>query len=49
QCVVFAESEVVSMIHNNVPRPDMARAVHDAVASRVIAMVRRVGCNPPVV
>jgi benzoyl-CoA reductase subunit D len=49
QCAVFAESEVVSMIHNNVPKPDMARAVHDAIASRVVSMVRRVGLAPPVV
>lgn len=49
QCAVFAESEVVSMIHNNVPRADMARAVHDAIASRMTAMVRRVGLEPPVV
>lgn len=49
QCAVFAESEVVSMIHNNVAKPDMARAVHDAVASRVISMVRKVGYTPPVV
>ncbi len=49
QCVVFAESEVVSMIHSNVPRPDMARAVHDGIAGRVAAMVRRVGGEPPMV
>ncbi len=48
QCAVFAESEVVSMIHANVAKEDMARAVHDAMANRVISMVRRVGQNPPV-
>jgi benzoyl-CoA reductase subunit D len=46
QCVVFAESEVVSMIHNNVPKPDIARSVHDAIASRMIALIRRVGFDP---
>lgn len=49
QCAVFAESEVVSMIHNNVSKPDMARAVHDAIASRIISMARKVGYDPPVV
>jgi benzoyl-CoA reductase subunit D len=49
QCAVFAESEVVSMIHNNVPKTDMARSVHDAIASRIISMVRKVGYTPPVV
>jgi benzoyl-CoA reductase subunit D len=48
QCVVFAESEVVSMIHSNVPKPDIARAVHVALAARVVGMVRRVGIEPEV-
>lgn len=49
QCTVFAESEVVSLIHANTPPADIARAVHDAMASRVSAMVRRVGVEEPVV
>jgi benzoyl-CoA reductase subunit D len=48
QCAVFAESEVVSMIHGNVAKADIARAVHDAMASRIVAMVRRVGPEPAV-
>jgi len=48
QCVVFAESEVVSLIHGNVAKADVARAVHDAMASRVVSMVRRVGLDPAV-
>ncbi|PLX44989.1 MAG: CoA activase [Deltaproteobacteria bacterium] len=43
QCTVFAESEVVSLIHNSVKESDIARAVHDAIASRVSSQVRRVG------
>ena len=49
QCSVFAESEVVSLIHANTPPADIARAVHDAMASRVSAMVRRIGIDDPVV
>jgi benzoyl-CoA reductase subunit D len=49
QCTVFAESEVVSLIHANTPPADIARAVHDAMASRVSAMVRRIGVEDPVV
>ncbi len=49
QCTVFAESEVVSLIHENTPPADIARAVHDAMGSRVSAMVRRVGIEDPVV
>jgi benzoyl-CoA reductase subunit D len=43
QCAVFAESEVVSLVHAKTSKEDIARAVHDALAERVISMVRRVG------
>jgi benzoyl-CoA reductase subunit D len=43
QCAVFAESEVVTLIHAKTPREDIARAVMDAIASRIISMVRKVG------
>ena len=43
QCTVFAESEVVSLLHAQTPKPDIARAVCDAIASRIASMVRRVG------
>jgi predicted CoA-substrate-specific enzyme activase len=41
-CAVFAESEVVSLIHSKVEKADIAHAVHDAIASRVSSMVRRI-------
>jgi benzoyl-CoA reductase subunit D len=43
QCAVFAESEVVTLIHSKTPREDIARAVLDATASRIISMIRKVG------
>jgi len=49
QCTVFAESEVVTMVHNNVPKENMAKAVHDAMASRITSMVRKIGFNKDVV
>lgn len=49
QCTVFAESEVVSLIHASTPSQDIAKAVLDAVASRICAMVRRVGIEESVV
>src|SRR5574340_37172 len=49
QCTVFAESEVVSLIHSSTPKEDIAKAVLDAVASRVCAMARRVGIEEEVV
>jgi len=48
QCAVFAESEVVSLVHAKTPKKDIARAVHDAIASRIVSMVRRVGINDDV-
>jgi len=43
QCVIFAESEVVSLIHARAPKEDIARAVTDAIARRVASIARRVG------
>lgn len=43
QCAVFAESEVVSLVHAKTSKADIAKAVHDAIASRIVSMVRRVG------
>ena len=43
QCAVFAESELVSLVHAKTLKADMARAVHDAIADRIVSMVRRVG------
>lgn len=49
QCCVFAESEVVSLIHSKVAKEDISRAIHDAMASRIGAMVLRVGVEKDVV
>lgn len=49
QCAVFAESEVVSLIHAKTPKEDIARAIHDAIADRIISMVRRVGIEKDIV
>jgi benzoyl-CoA reductase subunit D len=49
QCAVFAESEVVSLVHAKTSKPDMARAIHDAISDRIVSMVRRVGMEPEVV
>jgi benzoyl-CoA reductase subunit D len=43
QCAVFAESEVVSLVHSKTPKADIARAVHDGISNRIAAMARRVG------
>jgi benzoyl-CoA reductase subunit D len=43
QCAVFAESEVVSLIHAKHSKEDIARAVHDAIADRIASMIRKIG------
>lgn len=49
QCVIFGESEVVTLIHSQTSKADIARAVYDAMADRVSSMVRRLGVNQDVV
>lgn len=49
QCAVFSESEVVSLINSKTAKEDIARAVNDALAERVTAMVKRIGVEKDVV
>jgi benzoyl-CoA reductase subunit D len=48
-CVIFGESDVVSLIHRQESKPEIARAVYDAMADRVSSMIHRLGINPEVV
>ena len=47
-CVIFAESDVVSLIHREEPKTEIARAIFDAMAERVASMVHRLGINPDI-
>ena len=47
-CTVFAESEVVSLIAENQPKEVIIRGLHDAIADRILGMVRRVGVEEKV-
>jgi benzoyl-CoA reductase subunit D len=49
QCVVFAESEVVGLIHAGTAKSDICKAIHDSMAGRIVSMVRRIGVNRDVV
>ena len=49
QCAVFAESEVVSLGKTKVEKADIARSVNDALAERVVAMVKRIGAEDDIV
>lgn len=48
QCVVFAESEVVGLIHAKTEKQDISKAIHDAMASRIVSMIRQIGVNKDV-
>lgn len=43
QCTVFAESEIISLIHSGIDINDIIRAVIDSVAQRVNTLIQRIG------
>ena len=49
QCVIFAESDVVNLIHANTQKSEISKAIHDAIASRIASIIRRIGVNEDVV
>lgn len=49
QCTIFAESEVVSLIHEKASKADIARAIHDSIANRIASLARRLGIQKDVV
>lgn len=48
-CVIFGESDVVSLIHKQEPKHEIARAIYDALAERITSMIHRVGLKLDVV
>lgn len=48
QCAVFAESEVVSLIHAKHSKEDIVRAVHDAISDRIASLARKIGIEKDV-
>jgi benzoyl-CoA reductase subunit D len=49
QCAIFAESEVVGLIHAKIEIKDISKSIHDAMASRIVSMIRRIGVNQDIV
>jgi (R)-2-hydroxyacyl-CoA dehydratese activating ATPase len=47
-CTVFAESEVVSLIAQGLPREDIACGLHQSIADRTASLVYRVGLEEKV-
>ena len=48
QCSVFAETEVVSLMADGVEVSDIVAGIHDAIASRIMTLVYRVGLEEDV-
>ena len=49
QCTIFSESEVVSLIHEKASKADIARAIHNSIANRIVSLARRLGIQRDVV
>lgn len=49
QCAVFGESEVISLIHQNISRNDIAWAVYEAIAARIGSIARILGLDDDIV
>lgn len=48
-CTVFAEHEVTSRLAEGVAIPEIVAGLHEAIAGRVVNMVRQLGISPDVV
>lgn len=48
-CTVFAESEVISQLANNIDFPSLVRGINESVALRTASLVKRLGVIEPVV
>ncbi len=48
-CTVFAESEVTSLVHRGEDRRRIALGLHEAIASRTLSSLKRIGANGPLV
>ena len=48
QCAVFAESEVISMIHHQVAKEDIAHAVHTDLAHKIAQYSYKLGVQTPI-
>lgn len=48
-CTVFAESEVVALVAKGLPKEDIVRGLHRAVAERIQGMAARLRAGPPFV
>lgn len=48
-CTVFAQMEIMSWLGQGTPLPDIVAGLHDAIANRVVKMVKKLKIEPDVV
>jgi len=48
-CTVFAESEIISLIARGADLDAIIRGLHRSLVGRIVAMVRSVGLDPPLI
>ena len=48
-CTVFAQMEIMSWLSQGTPLPDIVAGLHDAIANRVVKMVKKLKIEPEVV
>lgn len=48
-CTIFAQQEIITCLSEGVLLPDIVAGIHEAIASRVSRMVRKIKIEPPVV
>jgi len=48
QCSVFSESEVITLLNEGRDVPDVVAGIHQAIANRLLALVKKVGQQPDV-
>ncbi|MCX7832066.1 MAG: acyl-CoA dehydratase activase [Actinobacteria bacterium] len=47
-CAVFAESEVISLVHEGKDRRTIAKAVHESIAERLIGILKKINYREPI-
>jgi len=47
QCVVFAESEIISLVSRGEALADIAGSIHQSIVNRLITMANRIGISRP--
>jgi predicted CoA-substrate-specific enzyme activase len=49
QCVVFAETEIISLVNEGKAIPDILKALHRAMANRIVSLAKSIGIEKEVV